>query len=135
MALGFRDHEDQAEYGSQPLPAELVVYDFPAVRKMGIEAAARAAVDHLTQRELDGFFIHVDADCLDDTIMPAVDFRVPGGLTWEELAVALRVGLASEKVVGIEVTIYNPRLDPSGKAGRGLTDVLATAFKTASCLR
>ncbi len=130
VAFAYRDHKDQEEYGSQPLPKELKAIDLPAVRAMGIEAAAREAVDHLTRAELDGFFIHLDADCLDDAIMPAVDFRVPGGLSWDELGVALRVALASGKAVGIEITIYNPRLDEDGSAGRGLADVLAVALGT-----
>ncbi|MFK4491216.1 arginase family protein [Bradyrhizobium sp. USDA 336] len=128
VAFGYRDHQDQAEYGSQPLPEELKVLDLPAVRARGIEAAAREAVDHLTRAELDGFFIHLDADCLDDAIMPAVDFRVPGGLSWDELSTVLRVGLASGKAVGLEITIYNPGLDEDGSAGRGLADVLAATL-------
>lgn len=132
VAFAFRDHEDQAEFGSQPLPPELRAYDLHAVRRMGVENAARAAVDHLTRAELDGFFIHLDADCLDDAIMPAVDFRVPGGLSWDELGAALRIVLASGKAVGLEVTIYNPRLDQDGGAGRGLADVLAAALGTAA---
>jgi arginase len=132
VAFAFRDHEDQAEFGSQPLPAELPAYDLYAVRRLGVEVAARTAVGHLTRAELDGFFIHVDADCLDDTIMPAVDFRVPGGLSWDELSAALRIILASGKAVGLEVAIYNPRLDEDGRAGRGLADVLATALDTAA---
>ncbi|ULR42609.1 arginase family protein [Rhizobium sp. K102] len=132
VAFAYRDHEDQAEYGSQPLPEGLKAIDLPALRKAGIEAAARQAVDHLTRAELDGFFIHLDADCLDDAIMPAVDFRVPGGLSWDELEVALRIALASGKAVGIEITIYNPRLDDDGSAGRGLANVLAAALATAA---
>ncbi|WGF88250.1 arginase family protein [Marinivivus vitaminiproducens] len=132
VALGFRDHEDQAEYGSQPLPTELVAFDLPAVRRLGVETAARAALDHLTRPELDGFFIHLDADCLDDAVMPAVDFRIPGGLSWEELAAVLRIALASDKAVGIEVTIYNPSLDASGEAGRVLTGLLAAALEPAA---
>jgi arginase len=132
VAFGFRDHEDQQEYGGQPLPEELKVLDLPAVRARGIEAAAREAVDHLTRADLEGFFIHLDADCLDDAIMPAVDFRVPGGLSWDELAAALRIALASGKAVGIEITIYNPRLDEDGSAGRGLTDLLVAALGPAA---
>jgi arginase len=97
---------------------------------MGVESAARAAVAHLVREDLDGFFIHVDADCLDDAIMPAVDFRVPGGLSWGDLEAALRIALASGKAVGLEVAIYNPRLDADGSAGRGLADVLARALGT-----
>jgi arginase len=130
VAFAFRDHEDQAEYGSQPLPAQLRAYDLYAVRSLGIEGATRAALGHLTRAELNGFFIHVDADCLEDAIMPAVDFRVPGGLSWDELSTALRIILASGKAVGIEVAIYNPRLDEDGSAGRGLVDALVAALGT-----
>ncbi len=132
VAFAFRDHDDQAKFGSQPLPPELRAYDLHNVRSMGVESAARAAVDHLTRTELDGFFIHLDADCLDDAIMPAVDFRVPDGLSWDELSAALRIILATGKAVGIEVAIYNPRLDEDGSAGRGLTDVLAASLGTAA---
>lgn len=132
VAFAYRDHKDQEEYGSQPLPKELKAIDLPAVRAIGIEAAARQAVDHLTREELDGFFIHLDADCLDDAIMPAVDFRVPGGLSWDELGTALRVALASGKAIGLEITIYNPSLDEGGSAGRGLADVLVAALGTAA---
>lgn len=132
VAFAYRDHKDQAEYGSQPLPRELKALDLPAARAMGIEAAAHEAVDHLTREELDGFFIHLDADCLDDAIMPAVDFRVPGGLSFDDLGTALGVVLGSGKAVGLEITIYNPRLDKDGSAGRGLADTLAAALETAA---
>ncbi len=128
VAFAFRDHEDQAESGSQPLPAALRTIDLPLVRRLGIEAAARAAVDHLDRPALDGFFIHLDADVLDQAIMPAVDYLYPDGLSWEELAAVLRIALASGKAVGLEVTIYNPDLDGDGRAGRGLVALLAAVL-------
>lgn len=124
VAFGYRDHADQREYGSQPLPQEIKVLDLPGVRRLGIEAAAREAVEHLSRPELEGFFIHVDADCLDDAIMPAVDFRLPGGLCAEELATVLQAALASGQAVGMEIAIYNPRLDEDGSAGRRLAELL-----------
>jgi hypothetical protein len=36
--------------------------------------------------EVEGFWIHLDADVLDDEVMPAVDYRMPGGLPPDELA-------------------------------------------------
>jgi arginase len=132
VAFGFRDAEDQAEYGSQPLPAELLAFDLPAIRATGIADAARDAVAHLSRTELDGFWIHVDADCLDDAVMPAVDFRLPGGLTPEELVTVLKMALASRRAVGLEVTIYNPALDADGSAGRLLTDLVVSALSDAS---
>lgn len=132
VAFGFRDAEEQAEYGSQPLPHDLLAFDLQAVRRLGITAATQAAVDHLTREELDGFFIHIDADSVDDALMPAVDYRIPGGLSWEELGTALQMALTSGKVVGLEVAIYNPRLDEEGRAGRKLVSVIAEALGTSA---
>jgi arginase len=132
VAFAFRDHEDQARSGSQPLPAELKAFDLAEVRRRGVEAAARAAVAHLTRGELEGFFIHVDADCLDDAIMPAVDYRIPDGLSWDELAAALRIALESGRAAGLEIAIYNPDLDEDGAAGRGLADCLVAALGSAA---
>ena len=128
VSFGFRDHEDQREYGGQPLPSDLLVYDLPRLKEVGVEVAARAAIDHLTRPELEGFFIHFDADVLDDAVMPAVDFRVPDGLSLDDVVTVLRIAIASGKAVGIEVTIYNPTLDRDGSAGRDLVDVLVRAF-------
>jgi arginase len=123
--FGYRDGEEQREYGSQPLPPDLGAFDLATVRRLGIEAAARAAVEHVAREPLEGFFIHVDADCVSDAVMPAVDYRLADGLTWDELATVLQAALASGRAVGFEVTIYNPALDESGAAGRGLVATLA----------
>jgi arginase len=128
VAFGYRDHEDQATSGSQPVPDELRTFDLPTIRERGIAASARDAVAHLSRADLQGFWIHVDADCLDDAVMPAVDFRLPGGLSPEELETVLTTALDSGRAVGLEVTIYNPSLDPEGRAGRLLTDTLVRAL-------
>lgn len=130
VVFGFRDADEQAAYGSQPLPQELVAFDLAAVRSRGIDTAARDAVRHLTRNGGPdaGFWIHVDADVLDDVIMPAVDYRLPGGLSWKELTTVLRVAIQSRRSVGLEVTIYNPQLDPDGTGAHELVRVMADAL-------
>jgi arginase len=128
VAFGLRDAEDQAQYGSQPLPKDLRSFDLPAIRRMGIAAAGRDAIEHLSRSELDGFWIHVDADCLDDAVMPAVDYRMPGGLQPEELQALLAMALNTGRAVGLEVTIYNPALDADGRAGKLLADLLVNVL-------
>jgi arginase len=124
VAFGFRDGEQQREFGSQPLPSTLRSCDLESVRQMGIDLAAESAIAHLTRSELDGFFVHLDVDCLNDDIMPAVDYRIPDGLSWSELDAILRLAVGHEKAIGLEITIYNPLLDPDGSVGRALTDAL-----------
>ena len=128
VAFGFRDLDEQRAYGSQPLPPDLLALDLEAVRRLGLTRAAARAVEHLTRPGLDGFFVHLDADSLDDRVMPAVDYRQPGGLGWDELISLLKAALASGRAVGLELTIYNPRLDARGEAGRALTDALVVAL-------
>jgi arginase len=130
VAFGFRDAEEQAEYGSQPLPSTLRAFDLASIRARGIDAAAREAIAHLTRGDGPdrGFWIHVDADVLNDEIMPAVDYRLPGGLAWEELTAVMRAAIDSGRAAGLEVTIYNPKLDPSGAGARGLADAICVAF-------
>jgi arginase len=128
VAFGFRDGEEQREHGSQPLPEAILALDLQQVRRLGVEQAARLAVAHLCRPELDGFFVHLDADCLDDALMPAVDYRLAGGLSHEELVTVLRTALASGRAAGMEVTIYNPSLDRDGSAGRGLVEALEQAL-------
>lgn len=130
--LAFRDAAEQAEYDSQPLPAAMLAMDLPEVQRRGAEGAARAAVEHVARDQLDGFFIHLDADVLSDEVMPAVDYRIPGGLSWAELETILRTALASGRAVGIEITIYNPKLDADGSSGRGLVETVASAFAAAA---
>ena len=132
VAYGFRDADEQRQYGSQPLANDILALDLAAVRQMGIERAAQAAVDRLTRPGIEGFFVHVDADCLDDRIMPAVDYRLPDGFSWNDAASILKLALASGRAVGMEVTIYNPALDEDGRAGRELTNLLATVLGTSA---
>ena len=129
VAFGFRDAQEQREYGSQPLPPEVLALDLSEVRRLGPERAARRAVDHLAAKPTQGFFIHLDADVVSDELMPAVDYRIPDGLSWEELRTVLRTALASGRAVGIEITIYNPALDADGSSGRGLARTLIDALK------
>jgi arginase len=128
VVFGFRDAEEQVEHGSQPLPDDLLALDLPAVRTMGVEAAAVAAVRHVTRADLEGFFIHLDADCLNDDVMPAVDYRLADGLTLEELKRTLEIAVGSGKAVGMEIAIYNPNLDEGGLAGRQLAQTIADAL-------
>lgn len=124
VAFGFRDADEQAEYGSPSLPPSLLALDLAHVQQMGAGEAARIAVQHVARPELDGFFVHLDADVLDDELMPAVDYRLPGGLAPEELTEVLAIALGDKRCVGLEVTVYNPDLDADGAAGALLAGLL-----------
>ncbi|SCG69301.1 arginase family protein [Micromonospora inositola] len=124
VAFGFRDSAESAEAGMQPLPPGLRTIDLNGVREAGAAAAARQAVGWLGTGGTAGYWVHLDVDVLDDAVMPAVDYRLPGGLTWAELATVLRTAMASGQAVGLDVTIFNPRLDPDGQLAGRLAECL-----------
>jgi arginase len=128
VVLGFRDAEEAATYGSQVLPHQMRAIDLREIRGSGVDASAREAVERLSRPGLNGFWIHLDADALDDSLMPAVDYRLPDGLSWRELHITLQTALASARAVGLEVTIFNPALDHDGTMARSLVDALVECF-------
>jgi arginase len=58
---------------------------------------------------------------LNDAVMPAVDYRLQGGLYWDELTVLLRDLMASGQAVGLTISIFNPKLDPDSSIANKLT--------------
>ncbi|MCX4717623.1 arginase family protein [Streptomyces virginiae] len=129
VAFGFRDTAESTEAGIQPLPPRLHTIDLHGVRAVGAAAAARRAIDRLGNEESAGYWVHLDVDVLDDALMPAVDHRIPGGLTWLVLESVLRIALADERAVGLDVTIFNPRLDPDATPAARLVECLGRGLR------
>jgi arginase len=133
--------DDVVLFGQSPDPDDTEFFDTQAIeattihrmtvariRELGPEPAARLALERLAARPLDGFWIHVDADVLDQKLMPAVDSPNPDGLDFEQLGDALGILLSDPKAVGMDLTIYDPELDPEGTHGDRLADTLVHAF-------
>ncbi|HEX2744927.1 MAG TPA: arginase family protein [Streptosporangiaceae bacterium] len=129
VVFACRDAADRERRGCQPLPEDLLVIDRDQVRRVGAAAAAREAVRYLTREggPQDGFWIHLDADVFDETIMPAVDDPRPDGLAWDEVVSALSIAAGSGHAVGLQVAIYNPDIDAAGSNGRGLAATVREA--------
>jgi arginase len=128
VLFGPRDAEQAEHSGSQSVPRTLCTIDLDEIRRLGVGRASRESVAHLDRNELDGFWIHCDVDALDDAIMPAVDYRMPGGLSWEELSTTLQIAVASGRAVGFDLTIFNPRLDPDGSIAGDLVDAIVAGL-------
>ncbi len=125
VALGERENDRET---NDVLNTEIAVLDLAAVRKIGVAEAARRAVHRFERNKLDGFWIHLDADVLDDEVMPAVDSPQPDGLSRNELIEMLKGLLASKLAAGMEVTIFDPDLDPDGKIASAFADDLVAAL-------
>src|ERR671918_1384871 len=119
VVFGYRDAEQAAGYGSQDVTdTNMQVYDLCRVKGLGIANASSRALRKLLKNEVDGFWIHLDADALDDSIMPAVDYRLGGGLSFTEMSDLLRILCSSGKAVGMSISIFNPSLDSDGSIAK-----------------
>ena len=128
MALiGYRAFGDNNDHylGEHVRDTAITIVDLPQLRKLGIRRALKPAIAQLRKPELEGFWVHLDVDVLDDTLMPAVDHYHPGGLTWKEAVIVLRSILQTPRVAGLDVTIFNPRLDSNGALAARLAALLA----------
>jgi arginase len=128
IAFGMRDNEFDSDYVSQTggllIPPELEMITLADIRAAGFESVIAKVAKFVARNDSDEFWIHLDVDVLDDAIMPAVDYRMPNGLSWAELVACLKTSISSGRAIGLQVTIYNPTLDPELSAGCGLVNAL-----------
>jgi len=131
VAFGFRDDLDG--YGELAAESSHPAFQWVSlvdVRRVGASSAARDAIAHLRSSVIHGLWIHLDVDVLDDVLMPAVDSRQPGGLSYEELRAVLNTVLDSGLAVGLEITILDPELDTDGRITREFAGFLADTLST-----
>ena len=104
VVFGYRDAEEQKKFGSQDVRETAIhAFDLERVRELGIAAAAELGIEKLAQNSLEGIWLHLDADVLNDDIMPAVEYRLADGLQWDELSAVLKVLMTSGQAVGLNI--------------------------------
>ena len=126
VAIGARPED---EHIAEVRSTGISVIDMTEVRRLGASRAGAAAVAGLTHQGLPGYWIHLDADVLDAALMQAVDSPEPGGLAFEDLVALLGVLLDTKQVVGIDITIFDPDLDPDGALASRFTDAIVAGFQ------
>ena len=128
--LGYRVFTDGTDrhLGTHVRDTAILVHDLDDIRRDGLTAALEASLARVARDDLSGFFVHLDADVLDDAVMPAVDYRAPGGLQFSEVARIISTALATGKAVGLDLAIFNPTLDPDGSLARELVEMLVAGL-------
>jgi arginase len=128
VLIGRRDAAEPW-YGHAALAASPIL-DIPgaALGERGAADVASATLKRLTSagssEEPHGFWIHLDADVINPTVMPAVDSPEPGGPTIEELVDLLTPLVRHPRALGLELTIYDPGLDPDRSCAIRLVSLL-----------
>ncbi len=121
ILFGYRDRIESTMHGSQQVEdTPIHAFDLDFVRSNGIKNSTSVALDRINKSGLHGLWIHLDVDVLDSSIMPAVDYHLENGLTFKELAQMLDTLISTGITIGMDITIFNPKLDPSGVLARKL---------------
>lgn len=132
--IGQRDGEETEKYGSQDIRDSAIKrFDLKTIRNMGMDRVVGEVSHYLEELPIEGFWIHFDTDVLSDEENPAVDYRLPGGLTSDEIGFLLKAMVSTGKSVGMSVTIYNPDLDSNDVVAKRIVHCIIDAVSPLRC--
>ena len=126
VLLGPRDRAELKSEGIESVAHRVIVLDDTQLRDAGFEITAKRWLDQF-QHKPGRFWFHLDWDVLSSDDMPAVSYTQPGGLAWDEVATITRAALHADHLIGVDITIYNPDLDPDRSSARAIIDFMANA--------
>lgn len=99
------------------------VYRASDARRKGAAAVAEDAANHLHGGGYE-FILHFDVDTISSDDFPAATYAGPGGLSLSDMKQALTIFASRKNIAALEVSTYNPALDPDGASARKLIDLL-----------
>lgn len=126
--IGERYSEHPLERIDEMAGTELSQITAQKARQTAMARSVQQIRQWLVRRRITAAWLHIDADVLDQSIMPAVDSPGTPGFTFAELSQLVRGLLATGRIAGADIAIYDPALDPGHKAARGLVASLRPAF-------
>ena len=130
LIFGYRD--DDAWYEPAMLEASRVsmrAVSLDEARSEEIPRALGRRLDDLLAGGVEGLFVHLDVDVLNEHLVFAVDHPEPGGMLPDELIAALRAVVGTGRCVGIQVTNYDPERDRQHLSATRLVDALVRALE------
>lgn len=122
--IGHRDDDEHADEARAEIGC--VVAASVLASSGGVGVAAETAVATAGER----YWLHVDVDVLDPSVMPAVDSPDPGGIDADQLTELLRT--LAPRAAGISITVFDPDLDPDGSYARLLVDIITNGLAAAA---
>ena len=125
--IGDREAEVDGHGQLPPTIARMTVQE---MLRIGIGAAVEEVSRRTHERGLERSWLHVDLDVLDQAVMPAVDSPGGPGLDFPQLSVLLAGLLETAGVIGLDVAIYDPSLDPEGAYAAPIVGCLGAALAT-----
>jgi arginase len=127
IQVGDREKESE-EPATGTLEPSIALFTVQEILRRGLAEVSDRVVELLDQRALDRVWLHVDLDVLDQRVMPAVDSPGSPGLDFAQLADLVSRLVDTGRVIGLDVTIYDPELDPAGEYLPNIVECLASGL-------
>jgi arginase len=130
IQVGDRDAETPPDARSFEglIDASITQFTVQEVLRLGVAEASERVVEHLDRRGLERVWLHVDLDVLDERIMPAVDSPGNPGLDFSQLEDLISRLVGTGRMLGLDVTIYDPELDERGEYPPRIVDCLVSGL-------
>jgi len=132
VMLGMRDEKYRREIGVPTVAGRVQLLTADDVHAGPAHAGSQAARQVAAQTP--GWWLHIDLDVLAGDEFSACgaahDPDMPGGLSWAELTDLVSSALRTGGCRGGSIGVYNPDLDPEGRAAAQVVTFLAEVFGT-----
>jgi arginase len=133
IQVGQRDAEETKKYGSQDIRGTGIrVFEYTTIQSTGLGKMIDDIINYMDELNVDGFWIHFDTDVINDNENPAVDYRLPGGISFKEAEHLLNRLTETGKITGMSVTIFNPALDKTGEIAIKISECLVYGLSSGS---
>jgi len=126
VQIGERESHDADFAWPDISSTAMTLIDVFAARELG---AARVLEKIRTTLARSRYWLHLDIDVLDQTVMPAVDSPGSPGIDPDDLVAILSPLVADPLCIGMDVTIFDPDLDPTGDLAALLVSLLGRVLK------
>jgi arginase len=128
VALGPRDRVEIAASGITAIATRITMLDDLALNAGDIQAITESITQRL-HHHAGHWWFHLDLDVLATDALTAVRYPQPGGIDWEQLGALTRAALKSPGLIGWNITIYNPDLDPGHRSATQIVSFIASMVK------
>lgn len=127
VQIGERENRDPDFAWPDVNDTAITRIDVFIAREIGVDAVLARTAEVL-DRAGQPLWLHLDIDVLDQLVLPAVDSPGSPGIDVEELEILLRELVRDPRCLGLDLTIYDPDLDPDGHSARLIVALLRNAF-------
>jgi arginase len=104
--------------------SEIKLYSPSEFRESGVERTAAEIAGFLADQS-DWLICHLDLDSIDPSIMPAVNYPSPRGLTLAEVRAAVRAITQTGRLRAFNLAAYNSALDKGGVCAKVILDLVS----------